>query len=129
MDTPQEILKMPNTPRVCRYCGQILKDGRHSPEEAQELVDAAEPAPEPVDDTPYLDRFCAAFRDLALSVPPSVRKSALKKCERTGLDPMENDPLVEAVLEKAHASYVRKKERARASSAKRRSQLAQPNDD
>ena len=126
MDTPQEILKMPNTPRVCRYCGQILKDGRHSPEEAQELVDATPPADEP--DT----GFCAAFRDLALSVPPSVRKSAIKKCERTGLNPMENDPLVEAVLTKAHASYVRKKERARESSAKRReqrSQLAQPDDD
>lgn len=109
---------------VCPACGFVLEDGRHSPdpEEAQELVDAtaklSKPAHEP--DT----GFCSAFRELALSVPPSVRKTALKKCTRTGLDPMENDPLVEAVLEKAQASYLRKKERARESSANRRAAKA-----
>ena len=120
--------------KVCPVCDQAVldQDGRHSPspEEAEALVEAAPPADEPVDPT---DRFNKVFRDLALSVPPSVRKTALKKCERTGLNPMENDPLVEAVLEKAHASYVRKKERARESSAKRRAANAtdssQPNED
>ena len=103
--------------KVCPVCDQVLdEDGRHSPspEEAEALVDATEPAPEP--DT----GFCAAFRDLALSVPPSVRKTALKKLDRCGIDPMEESDQVQQVLEKAHQAYVRKKERARESSARRR---------
>ena len=123
---------MPVKKKTCPVCS----DGRHmtlrvSPEEASrrdKLVDAtadttyqSKPADEPDDPT---DRFCAAFRDLALSVPPSVRKTALKKLDRCGIDPMEESDQVQQVLEKAHQSYTRKKERARESSAKRRAALS-----
>ena len=100
-------------PALCKTCGQALKEdeGRH---EEQQPVVAADSKALPVD-----TGFCAAFDALALSVPPSVRRTAIAKLERAGFDPMAEDPLVASILEKAKTTYLRKKERSRASTAAR----------
>ena len=75
---------------------------------------------EPDSDAESVDGFCRAFSSLALKIPPSVRSKVTAKLARCGIDPSAETDDVRTVLEAACATYEKKREAARISSAKRR---------
>ena len=102
----------------CTHCGQQM------PPEPRALEPAHSPADEPRagadSDAESVDGFCHAFSALAMKIPPSVRAKVTAKLERCGIDPAAETDDVRAVLEAACATYEKKREAARVSSAKRR---------
>ena len=104
----------------CTHCGQLMptpEDQIQEPPTLERQRADAEPEDE---DCEAVDGFCRAFSSLALKIPPSVRSKVTAKLERCGIDPSAETDDVRSVLEAACATYEKKRESARISSAKRR---------
>ena len=102
---------------LCPACHQPVPEQpvpeQPVPEKPAVCASAAESEPQ----------FNEAFAYLASRLPLSVRDKVIKKLIRCDIDPMSDSPEIEDVLGAAIVSYDKKRERARLSSAKRRTNL------